>query len=146
MYIDPYYKVVQLKSFIGEKKLKQLGLLHCQSCPPLSMVEQSASSKNTLPSTEYIPISLANASAEDIIQEVLDKHSPTTSIYKPSTFHQALYPFKEELDENAEDILLCPECGKRYHSLDSQLYEPLPLALSDVESDAIKGIFVDLYL
>lgn len=151
MYIDPYYKVIQLKSFIGERKLKQVGLLHCQGCPPLSMVKNAPSiTLSVVDAIDPEMLSLSDYTSEELTEQVLAKYSPTTSLYRPSTQNYGLldsFPTQNSVAlQELEDDFLCPECGKAYHPLPSQGYEALPIYLSDVEADALKGIFVDLYL
>jgi transcription elongation factor Elf1 len=127
-----YEQLVYLKSFIGEKKLKQIGLLHCNTCPLPSQV--------TFP-----PFVVEDEEGETEVQsfdELLDhlfrRYSPTTLVYQGKS--------ATTLDISSKATFCCPECGKNYAITEADTYEALPLALSDVEVDALKGIFVDHFL
>ncbi|MHC1748778.1 MAG: hypothetical protein AB9856_10565 [Cellulosilyticaceae bacterium] len=122
------YDVKHLVNFVGEKKLKQLGLLQCHTCiniPHESMTTVCVS--DTLNEITYA------VSSDSYF------HTATATLYAPS---QA---FLESACQK-ENILTCPECGKQYEQIQGIYYEPLPVLLSAVESDALKGILIDILL
>lgn len=173
------YQLNELISFIGRKKLKQLGLLPCTTCAhilwdierlsnplldskSLDSADHLFSSNNetTMPSSDDVPH--ASSSDHDFVYQTQSTSHANEGPFIEVVPLASLSPIVLE-DTSHESLgigfiynpfltipphaTVCAECGRLYsQSPAMHSFTALPVVLSDVEYEVLKGFYVDISL
>lgn len=170
------YKLTTLIHFIGEKKLKQVGLLTCNTCVHILgdvldvQIEGSSISTHQIENIldEHItdnPVADTSLSTQDQISlidndaEAVDNDMPLTQ-YMPSLIPVHI-PEEASLHYDPLGIgysyypvkkippytIICSECGRLYTpQLSFHSLQPIPALLTAAQQEVLKGFYIDIIL
>lgn len=149
-------KLQRLITCIGEKKLKQLGLLTCKGCNRIfAEIDNLISEEYAAPAEEYA-ITLDKDDA--LNSEDIEMDQTAASIDSPITFESSddsteagyhnlpigyIYSNVQPLPTHE---IMCPECGRLFILDQNNRIMPLAVSLTPSENEIIKGVYVDILL
>ncbi|OON98113.1 MAG: hypothetical protein ATN36_01590 [Epulopiscium sp. Nele67-Bin005] len=140
VYSIPQYRVEQLNSTIGTKKLKQVGLASCNTCPDVTKVDARSKLEQSLPKSVQLPDT-----------EKLKETAYRTPISYFYTLSPELHmpPSREHFAKGDEPHCsddVCDECGITFVEGEDEAKQISFPRLTPIESDVLKGLYVDMYL